>query len=315
MSLLLLTLVLLQILPTPGRHAAGRHQPVSDLDMQHAVRVQRNPQNLRYTVSTDSMQATFAVGEVIRVTQLFERTGPPTLNLSGVSGDGLEAEFVFEGPAPVADPRAEFAAWSPMGGVGSILGSLPDFDSRYELRRTLNPRYSFRVPGRYRFFLTSYLPPKAVTSEIIEITIVPATSEWQQQALDGASRDFARTPDSEGRLDAARRMRLLGTASAAKVMARLLVTSAGGVVAQELRWGLEESPHHQVAWQDRDAAVTQAAPHSVPPDVIKTLALLALRAEEEKGAPNAERPYEDRLGRYKELLTVYRERQAGRREP
>ena len=302
---LLLTMVLAQ-LPRGAAPYEGRYQPVSDLDAQHATRLRRNPPNLRYTVSTKGGQTTFAVGELIEITQSFERTGPPALRLGSVSWDSLEAEFVFEGPAATVDPRAEFAAWSPLGEVGSILGGFPDFDRHYEFRRTLNPRYSFRAPGRYRFFLTSHLPPQAVTSDIVEITIVPAKPQWQARELETTTRDFAEAQDEEAMWQAARRMRLLGTAAAAKTMARLLVASRHGVVAQELRWGLQESPLHRVAWQELESAVMQAPTHAVSPEAVRTLSLLALRVEEESSAPATERTYESRVRRYEDLLARYR---------
>lgn len=277
---------------------------VQGFDADLAARTRQNPSGVTLTITTEG-GTTFRVGELITLTQTFEWRGhdPTSWEETLLGADDLGGELVVDGPAQPVDPLAEFTAWSPWQRAPAGSARSVALHHRLVLRRHLNATRIFTRPGRYRLFVTSSVPLRPVTSNVLTLTIVEPAPEWQAGELAAALASLRAAADRDVAVAAVRRVRFLGSSDAARELVRLLVAPLDEEIAQEVRLGLYATAHRVAALEEfrrlstgRDVQVSEAG--------VFAMALLAQR-EEEGAAPGVRRTPAERMARTQELAARY----------
>lgn len=219
-------------------------------------------QDLHFTIATKTGNTTFQMGEVIPVEMSFTSSSPNTYRISTRSYDRsgrLNTErFTLQPESGWDDPLADY--FHSIGGfVAGGAGSNATLSEKPTVvHGELNEWVRFRAPGSYRLRVTTQLVSKIDAnssqteqemwaSNELELTIVPANRDWQEETL---RRALAVIDDTTARREAVnaavKTVRYLGTAEAANEMARRL---RGGDFETDYSFGLIGSP-------ERDSAVT-----------------------------------------------------------
>lgn len=219
------------------------------------------PSDVQLIARVHGGQTTFRIGEVIPIELSFTSISPRTYQFDNAtydrSGRLNEDQFSIEPKTGWDDPLdIYFRSYQLFFGGG--LRSFDWLSDRPEIvHLELNEWVRFKTPGRYRIRITSlrvsrgssFSAGKRITptSNEFVLTIVPATKEWQAATLKsavatldpvltaGTTRFSA--PDSVE--DAVKTLRYLGTADAAREMARHL---RGTEWDWEFSFGLIGSP-------------------------------------------------------------------------
>jgi hypothetical protein len=219
-----------------------------------------NPADVRLTARIRGGETTFHLGEVIPLELSF--TSPTEkkyeLDMAGYDRSGRlgEETFAIKPESGWHDPLyLYFHAYQGFIGGGlrgfEILSSKPTL-----VLLELNEWVRFETPGQYRVTVTSTRLSKvdgqfghgiAVTSNELSLTIVPATPEWQQETLQHAMATLAEIKPTAApargqpnpRREAVKTLRYLGTAAAAREMARRMNDAECG---SDCKFGLIGSP-------------------------------------------------------------------------
>jgi hypothetical protein len=237
--------------------------------------VAKNLEALSFTIRLIDAKDSYQQGEIIRVELAFSSALPKTYQLDGALYDrggrlGIDS-YCVDPPDGAVDPLKD---QSP-GGMGGMR-AIPVLEEKpYRIVRDLNEYLRFDKPGKYRLYVVSNrlqreptekeradkkqqsLVQVPVTSNIIELNIVPMDAEWAKKqyqsartVLESSDRIELIHKDEEIR-SAARVIRFLGTEDSVRYMVRHLDEDPGNfsfglmgspfamTVVRELEDGLE----------------------------------------------------------------------------
>ena len=272
-----------------------------------------SPSDIEFTVKTRGEQTTFRIGEVIPFELSFVSTAPDKYRLDTAnyvrSGRLNEEQFAVEPSTGWSDPLYRyFHAFQ-----GFIGGGLRDFNP-LSLKPTvipieLNEWVQFNRPGRYRITVISGrvsvlsgpvgTAQRRLKSNELTLTILAASQQWQQQTLQHAVAVLDTTKPSAAPAagqpnpsrDAAKTLRYLGTAEAAREMVRRLNDEN---VSADFRFGLVGSPAHDAALQAMQDALV-APQYPVTSDFLTTMSVVALPTEDSGNLPTQREQLEARF--------------------
>jgi hypothetical protein len=223
----------------------------------------RDPQ---LTVTIRNNQSSFHIGEIIPLDLAFISSSPNTYQLDTATYDRSgrlgEDQFVVD-PSNGSDDPLHLYFHSQKG---FMMGGLRGFKSLSTTPSTvhadLNEWVRFKAPGQYRLTVLSSRVSKVgefrnstVTSNLLTLTILPATKEWQGATLKAAIQILDSTsppvvpPSSPGDpyTQAVKTLRYLGTPEAAREMARRMT---GTVSDWDFAAGLMGSPARGVGLEE-----------------------------------------------------------------
>jgi hypothetical protein len=208
-----------------------------------SVRV--SPADVKLTIRTQGNQSAFHIGEIIPLQLVFTSVSPGKYQIDTASYDRSgrlnEETFVVEPKSAWDDPLdLYFRSYSAFLG-GGLRGSKLLSNEPTLILLELNEWVRFRSPGRYRVRVVSgrvfaaaptagSVASLSVPSNELELTIIPATKEWQESALKAAVNVLNASKPSPGtasdqadpRRQAVKTLRYLGTEGAARQMAHRL---------------------------------------------------------------------------------------------
>jgi len=204
----------------------------------HTRAVAANPEGASLAIEIVDPQARFRVGQLIPL-DLVYTFGEPSkflINDGLARGSGTARLLEVFRVSPQAGTRQRtwdepnFYHWA--GGTPRM----PKAGRVYRCRVYLNEWRRFDKPGKYRFYSTSarvwrpkFSPPRnndlRLTSNLLELEILPVTSQWQDEQLRMAVEVLDRQSDDTQehgalRREALRRLRYLDTEAATRELAR-----------------------------------------------------------------------------------------------
>jgi len=236
----------------------------------------QNPDGVSFVIQTRNNQTRFRQGEVISLQLSFACNQPKKYHLDAATYDRSGRlqidDFHLDPTDGVSDPLYDYFNFQ-LGFMGGGLRSFPALEVKpYVVTADLNEWSRFVQPGKYRLYVTShrvnagYLgEPEnqafVVTSNVIELEIVPADPSWSRQALATANAILDRkNNNSENRRDACRVLRFLGTKEAVHELVRRFDGADSDSGCQfEIDFGLRSTPH-------RTLAVTEMESQFAAPD-------------------------------------------------
>ncbi|MCL4204806.1 MAG: hypothetical protein KJ000_20195 [Pirellulaceae bacterium] len=246
----------------------------------HAEAVAANPEGAQFAIELADPQPQYRVGQLIPVDLVYTFREPNKFlindGLARGSGTARLLE-VFRVSPPTGTRRRtsdepNFYHWA--GGTPRR----PEANRVYRYRVYLNEWRRFDQPGKYRFYSTSarvwrpeFSPPRnndlRLTSNLVELEIIPATSQWQDEelrmAVEVLDRHSQETEEHRAlRREALRRLRYLDIEAAIRELARRHPGRNEGEV-YDIGMGLHESRYKDAAVEelkrrldDRDFLVT-----------------------------------------------------------
>ena len=256
---------------------------------------QSNPPGASLNLRLKDGKAKFKQGEVITIEMLFSSSLPDTYRLDARTYDRsgyLEADsYHVEPEVSVTQPLFDYRQSGMFGGsMGGIMPMPPTLESKpYIITQDLNEFLRFDRPGKYRLYVSNTrigrLDPNSshrvagqfpVTSNVIEIEILPADRDWQEQRLkeaiaiidDGKQRD---------RRPGCRMLRFLNSEDAEAEMIRRYRGNTDGCDG-EFHFGLVSSPRRDSVIDQMESTLT-APDHPITGPFIHTLATLAYLAQ------------------------------------
>lgn len=209
-----------------------------DFPTEHAQAVAANPKGASFAIGLIDPQAQFRVGELIPLDLVYTFAQPDAYlindGLASGSGTARLLEVFRVSPQTGTRRRASdtpnFRSWA--GGTPQRAKTNRD----YRYRVYLNEWRRFDKPGKYRFYSTSARVWKPnvypsgdnelrLTSNLLELEIVPSTAEWQAEqvraAVEALDRQIDKTKEQPAlRREALRRLRYLDTEAATRELAR-----------------------------------------------------------------------------------------------
>jgi hypothetical protein len=278
------------------------------------------------TIQTKGNQSIFRIGEVIPLELAFTSTRPGyQLDMATYDRSGRldEETFNIDPAAGWDDPLAIYYQSYRVFIGGGLRGSEVLSTHPTIIFLELNEWIRFKYPGRYRMRIVSHRVSKQpaaqqstgliVTSNELTLTVVPATREWQESTLKAAvgllnSPKTVKAPNldqTDPNKLAIKTLRYLGTASAARELARRLTGSGSD---WEFSAGLLGSP-------DKEAALAEMKKLLVDPNFpvtgrfLETMSVLALPEDIVENLP-AEREKAETEFR-QELIAGIGEKQGG----
>ena len=204
----------------------------------HAKAVAANPKGASFAIELVDPQAQYRVGQLIPLDLVytFRQSGEYLINDGLASGSGTARLLEVFRVSPQAGTRQQTLDepnFYPSAG-GTPLGAKADRVYRY--RVYLNEWRRFDKPGKYRFYSTSARVWKPnvwptgnnelrLTSNLLELEIIPATGQWQDEqfrmAVEVLDRQADETKEHQTlRREALRRLRYLDTEAATRELAR-----------------------------------------------------------------------------------------------
>jgi len=321
----------------PSRAAPGvTPRPEDDpFGVEHRQAVAANPPDLVLTLGLEAGTNRFRQGEIVRLALGFSSTSPQRYRLDAAGydrGGRLHVDELHLAPvAGTEDPIWEYFARGG-GWIGGGIRSMPTLgEATVTLTIELNEWVRFDRPGTYRLYVTSHRVedlrstspagypglPTAVSSSVVEFTIVEADDRWSESALAGAIRAMDESPGGDARRAACRTLRFLASPAAAREMARRY-EPGDRECGSQLMFGLIGSPAREAAIQAMSERV-EAPQGEVDPPFLDTLALLVFdhagiprHAPEILGLrPGGSRSPEERQGEEARIRMILR-RYAGR---
>jgi len=304
---ILLTLVLfgLALAPVVGQAQQTGNQP-NDI-----------PPGVSFTVRLKDGKTQFYQGELITVEMQFSSDVPNTYRLDAKEYDRsghLEADsYHIEPETGTSEPLRDYLQSTFYGGsMGGLMPRPPTLQEKpYIVTQTLNDFVRFDRPGKYRLYITNDRVGKLdanqdygvterfkVRSNTIELEILPATREWQQQRLREAIAiiDGLRSDRRVG----CRALRFLNTPDAEAEMIRGYRGSTDGCDG-EFNFGLLASPRRESVIFQMEASL-QSPSHPVTGGFVRTLALLVCLNQFPASMPSYASPDAD-AGKMKEWQT------------
>ena len=163
---------------------------------------QSNPPGASFSLRLKDGKAKFKQGEIITIEMLFSSSLPDTYRLDARTYDRsgyLEADsYHVEPEVGVTEPLFDYRQSGMFSGsMGGIMPLPPTLESKpYIITQDLNEFLRFDRPGKYRLYVSNNrigrLDPKSshsvtgqfpAISNVIEIEILPADRDWQEQRL------------------------------------------------------------------------------------------------------------------------------------
>ena len=271
-------------------------------------------EDVELQVHTQADQTTFHIGELItlQLSYSLRSTASDSYTITNANYDrsgrlGIE-KYEVEPNSEWDDPlKLYFHSYGGFTG-GGLSGQGKLSTKATVIFRPLNEWVRFNQPGVYRLLVASsrvsrtgagfQSPASVLRSNVIRLTIVPATPAWRRDTLAQAvavlARDsgrdaFFNTDDSVKR--AAATLRYLGTPEAAREMASRIDDKRVGF---EFRLGLASTPAREAAL-DKLQALFSDPDFPVSPDFLDVMSLVTLPAEESAQRSQERAQVEDRL--------------------
>ncbi len=232
-----------------------------------------NPEGITFIVQVKGGQSVFHQGEVIPLELVFTSSLADVFHASTASydrGGRLEMDAYHVDPQiGVSDPLNDyfqFTRFSFGGGLSSnfMLGKTP-----YIYPADLNEWQRFDRPGRYRLYVTTgrvgrgrpytQSKPFTLTSNMIDLQIVPAEPAWAKQTLTQAISALDSNSSNADQRAACRVLRFLNTEDAVREMIKRFGRSNPNNNCQsELEFALLSTTHHAFALAEMESGL--AAP-------------------------------------------------------
>lgn len=253
-----------------------------------------SPNDVTFSISVTKRPAVCYLGERIELKLAFSTTHPGKYGISyGGTLRGSESYIVT--PADGAEDPYVDPGQLGFGTAGSILSSYGRLDGwSLPMTADLNERLRFKKPGHYRlhavssrisYFHEIERPSPGnfqISSNEIELTILPASPDWIANELQVINRLFD-SPNGQGKMTAARRLRYLNAKEAVSQMVCRLPDSLNQSYHSDLYDGLLES-----SWSDEAITSLEKTLHNpkslVGYDSVELLATIVL-AKEYKNKP------------------------------
>jgi hypothetical protein len=274
------------------------------------------PSDLQLRVRVRDGQTTFRIGEIIHLDLEFTSTSKDKYQLDTATYDRsgrLNAEeFAIQPGTGWDDPLSVyFHSYGAFMGGGlrgfAVLSSKPT-----EIHLELNEWVRFNAPGHYRLVVSSCrvsrtrspfgTPGFKVRSNEVNLTIVPASKDWQESTLNKAINILDSSKPNPGppgptdsRWQGVKTLRYLGTVGAAQEMARRLI---GDDWAWDFEAGLIGSPARTAALDEMKKLLVDPN-FPVTDSFLGTMSILALPDATAEGLPDkreaAEKEFREQL--------------------
>jgi hypothetical protein len=208
--------------------------------------------DVRLVLSVRGDRSTFRIGEVIPLELAFTSSSPKKYQIDKATYDrsgrlGLET-WAIQPDGGFDDPLAiYFGSFSAFIG-GGLRGFEVLSDKPVVIQAELNEWVRFKQAGRYRVTATSGRVSRldssrwrgvSVTSNEVELTIIPASAAWQERTLEHALAGLDGPKQADAYRDATKLLRYLGSEAAAREIARRM---RGPDESSEFMFGLVGSP-------------------------------------------------------------------------
>lgn len=235
----------------------------------------QNPAGVSFVIQTRNNQTRFRQGEVISLQLSFSSAQPKKYHLDAATYDRsgrLQIDDFHVDPANgVSDPLYDYFHFQ-FAFMGGGLTSFPALEVKpYLVKADLNEWWRFDRPGKYRLYVTSHRVGTdyfsenenqsfVVTSNVIELEIVPADPSWSRQTLTAANAILdGKNKNSENRRDACRVLRFLGSNEGIQELVRRFDGSDSESGCNfEFDLGLRGTPNRALAVNEMESQV--AAP-------------------------------------------------------
>jgi len=235
----------------------------------------QNPAGVSFVIQTTNNQTRFRQGEVISLQLSFSSSQTKKYHLDAATYDRsgrLETDDFHVDPTNgVSDPLYDYFHFQ-FAFMGGGLRTFPALEVKpYVVKADLNEWCRFDQPGKYRLYVTSHRVGTGydgetenqsfvVTSNVIELEIVPADPSWSRQTLAAANAVLDRkSNNSESHRDACRVLRFLSTKEALhELVKRFDGTDSDSGCQFEFDFGLRSTPHRALAVTEMESQI--AAP-------------------------------------------------------
>ena len=266
----------------------------------------RNSSEVSFHVGIKNGKSQFYLGEVIPLELTFTSKMPKRYQINMArydrSGRMSYEQFSVNPDGSWGDPLRSYFN-SSMGWMG---GGLTGFEFLSESPRKisleLNEWVQFHRAGKYRVTVQTsrvgeisgeasspFDKPVSLTSNELELTIVSPTTSWQEQTLlqalaaldasaQGPAKAVANPAEPSPRHQALKTLRYLGTASAAKELARHL-RGEDTNIDFECMFGMVGSPQHEAALSEMQRLLADPD-HPVTDLFLVTMSVLSLNKDE-----------------------------------
>ena len=283
---ILIALLLLPASAVPGysRHAESDRPSTSPSDVKLTVRVRGD-------------QSVFQIGEVIPLELSFTSSTPNKYRLEMATYDRTGRlniqSFAVQPLSGWDDPLDFYFYYFTPGFGGGALSAKVLSTEPAVIQLEMNEWVRFKNPGQYRVAVKSARVSKLglrldvpgdvvrTSSNELLLTIVPATEAWQLRTLQQALAVLNAPPVGRSRLDtqrpAVKALRYLGTAAAAREMARRLLPNESNWT-NDYRLGLVASPAREAALDEMRALLADPD-FPVSGLFLNTMSIVALPAD------------------------------------
>jgi hypothetical protein len=302
---------------------------------QQKKRLEQNPDAVSFEVQTKNKQTRFRQGEVISLQLSFSSNQPKKYHLDSAAYDRsgrLDIDtFHVDPTGGTSDPLSDYFNFG-FAFMGGGLRGYPSLESKpYVVKDDLNEWCRFDRPGKYRLYVTSHRVATGsfgdvenqavvVTSNVIELEIVPADVAWARQTIASASATLDSKNSGDNYRDACRVLRFLGTRQAvSELVKRFDGTDSDSGCQFEFDFGLRSTPHRAFAISEMETQLA-AADFPVTNQFLGVLAFLSFLQQNVPPLPHIEqndsdeahklwrRSWERRNEIYDEILDGYRQR-------
>jgi len=221
-----------------------------------------SPSDIKLTIRTRVGQSVFQIGETIELELLFTSTARKKyLVYDSNEAQPFPTERIAAAPLSGWDnPLVDINQLCPTIIVQSVMSSAPFLSAKPFVRGLeLNKWIRFKDPGEYQISVQSQRafrrnPKRLLTlrSNRLSLTIIPSSTQWQEQTLKSALRVLDETwsvADPITRWHATSVVRNLGTPAAAREMAHRLKSED---LTHDFLLGLVESPAREAALEQME---------------------------------------------------------------
>ncbi|HEV8134608.1 MAG TPA: hypothetical protein VGP85_08025 [Pyrinomonadaceae bacterium] len=233
----------------------------------------QNPAGVSFAIQTTNNQTRFRQGEVISLQLSFSSSQPKKYHLDAATYDRSGRlqidDFHVDPTNGVSDPLDDYFNFQLLSMAGG-LRSYPTLEVKpYVVKADLNEWRRFDRPGKYRLYVTSHRVGTGydgegenqffvVTSNVIELEIVPADPSWSRQTLAAANAILdGKNNNSENRRDACRVLRFLGSNEAVQELVRRFDgTDSDSGCTFEFDFGLRGTSHRALALNEMESQLT-----------------------------------------------------------
>ena len=296
----------------------------------------QNPAGVSFAIQTTNNQIRFRQGEVISLQLSFSSSQPKKYHVDSATYDRSGRlqidDFHLDPSTGVSDPLYDYFNFQLLFMAGGLRG-YPALEVKpYIVKADLNEWCRFDHPGKYRLYVTSHRvgtgyigEPEnqsfVVTSNVIELEIVPADPSWSRQTLTAANAILdGKNNSPDNRRAACRVLRFLDSNEAVRELVRRFDGSDSDSGCNfEFDFGLRGTPNRTLAVNEMESQV--AAPDfAVTMEFLNVLTFLSFIQQNLPPLPQTEQNDSDeaiKLWRaafkrrndiYDEILNNYRQR-------